>query len=213
MINRFQEIYEKNEWSYGSGPGSLEIHTRGYRAFLQHFLSQNKITSVVDMGCGDWQFSKFIDWKGINYQGYDVSPMVVRRNNDEFTAENISFTLYSGNTAELPAADLLIAKDVLQHLPNQTIFDFLPNLKKYKYALLTNCTNPRDGNNVNQDIELGDFRYLDLRLPPFSLDATLAYSFCKVEEGWKSKIMTKLRGYPSWQKLVLLIDNSNCSSV
>lgn len=207
MANRFQDIYEKNAWIYGSGEGSLEVHTRGYRAFLQDFLFQKKIATVVDMGCGDWQFSKLIDWKGINYQGYDVAPIVVSKNNKEFSKENISFSLYSGNAAELPVADLLIVKDVLQHLPNQMVLDFLPNLKKYKYAILTNCISPKDENDVNTDIEIGSFRPLDLRMPPFSLDATLVYSFCKVDINWKSKIKTMLRG-PSWKKHVLLVDNS-----
>lgn len=206
MVNRFQEIYENNDWGYGSGLGSLEVNTRGYRAFLQHFISEKKITTVIDMGCGDWQFSKLIDWGGVNYQGYDVAPMVVSKNNVEFSKENVSFTLYSGNTAELPAADLLIVKDVLQHLPNQMVLDFLPILKQYKYVILTNCTNPKNANDVNNDIKLGDFRYIDLRIPPFSLDATLVYTMDV--NGWKSKIKTMVLGYPSWRKLVLLVDNS-----
>jgi hypothetical protein len=62
----FQDIYEKNEWGYGSGEGFLEIQTRGYRRFLRHFLLEKKITTVVDMGCGDWQFSQFVDWSGVS---------------------------------------------------------------------------------------------------------------------------------------------------
>ena len=208
MVSRFEEIYENNEWGHGSGEGSLEIHTRGYRTFLQDFLSQQKITTVVDMGCGDWQFSQLINWDGVTYQGYDVVPAIVTRNNEEFSRSNVSFSLYSGNTAELPAADLLIAKDVLQHLPNQIVLDFLSSLEKYKYAILTNCTNPKNANDVNNDIELGGFRYIDLRMPPFCLNATLVYSFCKVESDSKSKIKSVLWGYPSWKKLVLLVDNS-----
>lgn len=57
MSKRFEEIYATNEWGHGSGEGSLPVHTRGYVAFLQAFLAEKNITSVVDMGCGDWQFS------------------------------------------------------------------------------------------------------------------------------------------------------------
>ena len=213
MINRFQEIYERNEWGHGSGEGSLEVHTRGYRSFLQRFLSQKKISTVVDMGCGDWQFSKFIDWRGINYQGYDVAPIVASKNSNEFAKKNVSFFLYSGNPVNLPAADLIIVKDVLQHLPNKIVFDFFSCLEKYKYALITNCTNPNNENDVNKDIDVGEFRYLDLRKPPFNLEATLEYTFCKADMGWKSKIKTILGGCPEWRKLVLLVDNSNKFSV
>jgi SAM-dependent methyltransferase len=208
LSNRFQEIYERNEWSYGSGEGSLEVQTQGYRAFLKDFMSQKRIRSVVDMGCGDWQFSKLIDWSGIDYHGFDVAAVVISDNIKQFASDNVSFSHYSGNADELPAADLLIVKDVLMHLPNQVVSDFLPNLNKYKYALITNCTNPIDGALVNKDIETGDFRYLDLRRPPFDLKAELVYTFDKVETDWKSKLRRIYRGFPGWRKLVLLVDNS-----
>jgi hypothetical protein len=177
---------------------------------LQDILIQKKITSVVDMGCGDWQFSQFIDWSGITYQGYDVVPAVVSANKYKHAKQNVSFHLYSADPKELPVADLLIAKDVLQHLPNQIVLDFLPNLSKYKYALLTNCTNPK-GEDVNGEIAIGGFRYLDLRLPPFNLNATEVYSFRKVENNFLKKLKTFIRGYPRWKKIVLLVDNSGNS--
>jgi hypothetical protein len=124
---------------------------------------------------------------------------------------NVSFELYSGNPADLPAADLLIAKDVLQHLPNRAILDFLPHLSKYKYGLITNCTNPKRNGPVNSDIPAGDFRYLDLRLPPFNLQAELIYSFDKEEEKITDRLKTLIRGYPKWRKLVLLVDRSRHS--
>jgi SAM-dependent methyltransferase len=208
MSNRFQEIYERNEWTHGSGEGSLEIQTRGYRAFLQDFLAKKNIRTVVDMGCGDWQFSKLIDWTGIDYHGFDVAPVVISNNVDQFASDKVSFSLYSGNADELPPADLLIVKDVLMHLPNQVVLDFLPNLKKYKYALITNCTNPINPNDVNKDIQPGDFRYIDLRMSPFNLESSLVYSFSKIETGWISKLRTMYHGFPGWKKLTLLVDNS-----
>ena len=208
MNNRFQEIYESNEWVHGSGEGSLDVHTRGYRAFLQNFLAEKQIRSVVDMGCGDWQFSQLVDWRGIDYRGYDVAPFVIERNSEVHGRDGVAFALYSGDAAELPAADLLIAKDVLQHLPNQAVLGILPHLAKYKYALLTNCTDPKDRDRVNGDIPLGGFRYLDLRLPPFNLEATLVYTFVRQHTDVKSTLKTLLRGHPSWKKHVLLVDNS-----
>ena len=212
MIDRFVEIYANNEWETGSGEGSLGVQTKGYRKFLQNFLEQKKIASVVDMGCGDWQFSQYISWEGISYLGYDVVPEITSSNIEKYSKHNISFTLYSGNPDELPKSDLLIAKDVLQHLPNRTVLDFLPYLSKYKYALLTNCTNPKNRSLVNDNIQIGDFRYIDLRLPPFRLDATQVYSFTKKEKSIASRLKAIVRGYPSWKKLVLLVDNSRLSS-
>src|SRR5262245_16863715 len=142
MSNQFEQIYETNKWMHGSGEGSLLVHTKGYVAFLQRFLRENGVTSVVDMGCGDWQFSRSIQWGSIRYRGYDVVRSVIERNIAQYSTPNISFHLYSGNPEELPPADLLISKDVLQHLSDDAVAKVLPCLDRFKYSLVTNCVNP-----------------------------------------------------------------------
>jgi 2-polyprenyl-3-methyl-5-hydroxy-6-metoxy-1,4-benzoquinol methylase len=166
---------------------------------LQAFLRKHRFQSVVDMGCGDWQFSRLIDWSGISYQGFDVVSSVITSNRAQFSSSSVSFNLYSGNGDELPSADLLIVKDVLQHLSNKNIAAFLPNTRKYKYCLITNCVNP-NGETTNTDIEDGGFRYLDLRLPPFSVDAEEVLSFANHRPSIVS-LFTK----PRWKKKVLLL--------
>jgi len=202
MSNRFEQIYATNEWGSGSGEGSLPVHTRGYVDFLQSFLIENRITSVVDMGCGDWQFSRSIQWGNINYRGYDVVRSVIEENRRKYSAPNISFHLYSGNAEEFPPADLLISKDVLQHLSNDSVSKVLPCLDRFKYSLLTNCVNPR-GRTVPTDIADGDFRYLDLRLPPFNLSAKEVYSF----NNSMNPIERLFKG-PRWTKVVLLVERA-----
>jgi hypothetical protein len=41
--------------------------------FLQKFLGQNKVQSLVDLGCGDWQFSQHHNLAGFSYLGIDAS--------------------------------------------------------------------------------------------------------------------------------------------
>ena len=202
MSNRFEQIYATNEWGSGSGEGSLPVHTHGYVAFLQGFLAEKRITSVVDMGCGDWQFSRIIQWGSIQYRGYDVVRSVIERNSREYSAPNISFHLYSGNPEEFPPADLLISKDVLQHLSDDSVAKILPCLDRFKYSLVTNCVNPR-GPTVPSDIVDGDFRYLDLRLPPFNLKAKEVYSFNNA----MNPIERLFKG-PRWKKRVLLVEGA-----
>lgn len=202
MNQRFEEIYATNEWKHGSGEGSLAEHTRGYVSFLERFLQERRITSVVEMGCGDWQFSKHVRWGAARYQGYDVVRSVIAANQAQHAREGVSFQLYSGDPAELPAAELLIVKDVLQHLSDSAVARFLPHLSRYRYALLTNCVNPR-GPTVNRDIADGDFRYLDLRLAPFHLQATEVYSFSHTM-GWAQRLLRRRR----WFKRVLLVEGA-----
>lgn len=200
MADRFDEIYAQNIWGHGSGEGSLPQYTRGYCAFLQQFLAGRGVRSVVDMGCGDWQFSREIDWGRATYSGYDVAESVVEANRRSFARPGISFHHYSGDPGELPAADLLIVKDVLQHLPNAAVLAFLPNLGRYRYALLTNCVSPR-GVTPNRDIALGDFRPIDLRLAPFNLRAPEVYRFSK-----PMGPLRRLLRRPEWTKSVLLVE-------
>ena len=49
---------------------------------------------------------------GIEYQGYDIVPALIERNDRMFAAPNVRSTTFSTNWPELPDADLLIVKDV-----------------------------------------------------------------------------------------------------
>lgn len=73
----FNEIYQKNLWGHGSGPGSIPQNTEPYRWYLHNFIRANGIRSVLDVGCGDWQISSLMDWNGIDYVGVDVSSVVL----------------------------------------------------------------------------------------------------------------------------------------
>lgn len=169
MRERFEQIYAKNEWQYGSGEGSLIRYVQSYIEFLQEFLKQYSIRSVLDFGCGDWQFSQFIDWTGVDYLGLDLVNNVIQSNQKLYGSDNISFGLVDSLDSPLPSADLIIIKDVMQHWSNESIRYFLPQLVNYQYCLIVNCIEPF-GMSDNRDIADGEFRYLDLRVWPFYLN-------------------------------------------
>lgn len=155
-------------------------------AFLQEFFKTHNITSIVDAGCGDWQFSKNIDFSGITYQGFDVASFVINANTPRYSKDNISFHLYDGDFSKLPSADLLICKDVLQHLPIAKIKEFITILPRFKYALITNDI----GTNNNTEILPTQGRTLDLREDPFYLDCSIVFEIqenCPKSWGIKSK--------------------------
>lgn len=175
----FTDIYRNATWGRNtqgagnSGTGSTLRATVLYRALLQQFLAEHDIHSVVDAGCGDWEFSQTINWTGIDYTGVDIVPSVVA-GNQRHAAPNIRFV--TGNIVEddLPAADLLISKHVLQHLPNRDVQRFLDKqLRKYKYVLLTNGVDTDTMSATNAtDIEPGGYRPLDITKPPFNIAGT-----------------------------------------
>jgi SAM-dependent methyltransferase len=203
-MNAFDQIYEKNDWGFGSGHGSLPFVTKGYREFLEKFLLANQIKSVLDYGCGDWQFSRFVKWGQAKYIGVDVVAAVVERNNRKFASINVSFRVAPPSYAEIPSADLIVVKDVLQHWETDSINKFVKDvLPRFKYALITNCVEPVC--NLNREIQKGEFRPLDLRLEPFNVDAQEVYTFPVPRVfSW-----TKFKHFPASKKAVLLIKNSS----
>jgi SAM-dependent methyltransferase len=179
----FTNIYTEGLWARDeagqgtSGPGSTLQTTEQYREFLEKFLVERGVESVVDFGCGDWEFSQAIDWNGAKYTGYDVVAPIIEMNKEKYAQPNIDFIHADANEIELPPADLLICKDVLQHLPNEDVNSFLEQICKFKYCLITNDIDPQTFSSTNPQAQFGQYRYIDLTQAPFFLHGTKVFTF------------------------------------
>jgi SAM-dependent methyltransferase len=172
LTSTFNRIYAEGTWGRDvagkgtSGTGSTLEITREYRAYLEDFIKTHNVKSVVDAGCGDWTFSGAIDWGGASYLGVDIASDVIAAVRARYEKPNIRFQV-GDITDDLPAADLLISKDVLQHLSNTLVHNFIENnlrKGKYKWVILTN-----DRGSKNSDVENGGYRAIDLSAPPFDV--------------------------------------------
>jgi SAM-dependent methyltransferase len=175
----FNIIYEKSIWGKGSGGGSNFRNARPYCEYLQKFLTDYEIKSVIDYGCGDWRISEHINWGNIRYLGIDVVSSLIEHNTREHGKENIKFMF--ANILDpgvfLPPADLFILKDVLMHLSNENVIKILSIAAQYPYVLITD-----DYSNKNVDCQNGDTRPLDVRREPFYIKqakVVLAYDYKK----------------------------------
>ena len=168
LESAFTRIYDENLWDGGSGPGSNPRNAAGYLAELQRVIDGLGVSSVLDVGCGDFRLGAAVDWRGAQYTGIDVVRSVVERCREEHGSERMRFLHRDFTRCELPPADLLICKDVLQHLESRDAAALLRQLGKYKYALITNDV----GSNQNRSID-NEARYapLDLEQRPFGLRA------------------------------------------
>jgi hypothetical protein len=99
-------------------------------------------------------------------------------------------------------------KDVLHHWSAETIHKFLPTLKRYPLALITNNTNPREEGFLrkieetkHRDIEEGGGRPLDIRNAPFFVKAEQVYTYGSYKYLRRRILMRK----ESWRKTVLLV--------
>ncbi|CAN5919359.1 hypothetical protein BH11MYX4_BH11MYX4_28200 [soil metagenome] len=159
----FGGIYQHASWGKnsedagGSGFGSSLRATLLYRTFLEQFMKDAEVHSVVDAGCGDWEFSQAIDWNGIDYKGFDIVKSVIERDRQRHGKPNIQFLAANIIEEDLPPADLLISKHVLQHLPTADVQRFLKQLPKYKHVLLVSSVNAGTLSGKNDDIPSAGF--------------------------------------------------------
>ena len=173
----FDSIYKSKVWGVGSGPGSYAANTAEYRAMLQKIFDDDRYQSFVDFGCGDFQIMKLMRVpQHKSYTGIDVVADVIKENERLYGGNrNLNYKFYHVENLDafdrelhLLKGDMLIVKDVLQHLSNQNVQYFVNNiLPNYKYALITNDYSTTMNNNA--DIVKGQHRTLDLAAPPFNL--------------------------------------------
>lgn len=179
----FDEVYKNGIWgknesdSIGtSGFGSDPKNAKIYINFLQTILSILPIKTILDIGCGDFQIMSQINLDPFLYTGIDASSIIIEKNRSKYQKENIIFKQGDIMSSEIPFVDLIIIKDVLQHLPN----DFLPKIwdkinKKAKFIVITE--DYIGGNTpLNGEIEIGHYRPLDLKSFGFNVTPILKYS-------------------------------------
>lgn len=182
----FRQIYLTHAWgdSPRSGPGSDPKSSTIYQNILQEILNDaaRKIRSVVDIGCGDWTLTSQIDWGEIRYVGIDVVPELIDELNAKYASKTVQFRCADLINDKLPEADLVVVKDVLQHLSNRSVQVFLHKLPNYRFALITNDINRKIplrrpfgwikvAQRPNVDIPDGSSRPLRLCAKPFRLSA------------------------------------------
>ena len=179
MEEIFTHIYETSTWGNNnhseyngsSGGGSeLQNNINSYIPIVKHFIRVNNISSIVDLGCGDFVCGPSIyDELDVTYTGYDVYKPIVDYHNKTYSNDGkYDFKCMDifNNRENIVNADLCILKDVLQHWDTMTIETFLfdiINMGKFKYILICNCCNQ---SNDDDNIDVGNTRPLSCDFNP-----------------------------------------------
>ena len=169
----FTNIYKKNLWNGGSGPGSKVENAKPFLDYLQDFINTQEISTIVDIGCGDWELMKTIHIPDrIKYLGLDIVDHIIAENQKKYAKNNIKFTAINDVT-DLSSykGDLLIIKDVLQHWEKDKIIYAMNNIiPNFKYAIIVNCIKLSELYcNKSLNARVGDTRIIDLQKEPFSV--------------------------------------------
>lgn len=114
-----------------NGPGSSLGCTQPLIERLPALLHRWNITSMLDIGCGDWTWMQHVDLTEIVYTGWDVDVHQQQRNARRFRDRPcVRFESENILTVEsIPRYDVILCRDVLAHLPNEHI---LAAIEKFK---------------------------------------------------------------------------------
>jgi len=176
MESIFTNLYHTCQWGNNrntnyhgsSGQGStLQLNQHTYVPFLKEFILSKKISTVVDLGCGDFICGPFIyNDLDIIYHGYDAYKKLIEYNQSVYSRYTFTHLDFYHKKEEIIEGDLCILKDVLMHWTHDEIADFLDYLiehKKFKYILICNCSHKFD---QNKNIITGEWRPLSCMLDP-----------------------------------------------
>ena len=144
MESQFTEIYNKKRWGNKDGKGSsgsgsnCSPDTKWYINLLMTHINNTGSKTICDMGCGDWEFSRTIDWSDLDYTGIDCVRSVIDNNKMNYEKDNIKFI--HGEAGDIPEGyDFVILKDVIQHWKDEQIKEILPQIiDKNRYVFIGN---------------------------------------------------------------------------
>lgn len=199
------QIYEMHLWGgknfdFYSGAGShdFEITTPYLKSIIAFLESHNNSLTVCDLGCGDFNIGKHLTKYSKKYIAVDIVESLIERNKKLFKEDNLAFHALDISKQELPPADCIILRQVLQHLSNQEIQKVVEKLINYKYVILTEHIplghfSPNKDIISGQGIRLKQNSGVNILEVPFSLKIKSSHelgSFTKANQ--KGKIITIL---------------------
>ena len=168
----FSRMYEQNSWANAdsvSGAGSDLTQTRAIREALVDLVDTLGIETMLDAPCGDYFWMRTLNLKLRRYVGADIVSSLVDANRKKYGSDDVRFENLDVTRDELPRSDLILCRDCLVHLPLEPALDALRNFKKSGSKYLLTTTYPGLLKANKQLIITGNWRPLDLTLPPFSL--------------------------------------------
>ena len=166
----FSEIYRNNLWRSDesvSGAGSTLELSAAIRGQLPTILAELHVQTLLDAGCGDFNWLKTVDLGDVQYCGIDVVDELIRRNIEFYASAERTLMVADITRDRLPAADAVLCRHCLIHLSNRQIKSALSNLAATGAKYLLATTSPRV--TFNHDIWPGSFRPVNLTIAPFDL--------------------------------------------
>lgn len=169
LKSTFTEYYYNNGFGGNesiSGRGSDLIQTSAIREQLPLLLKEVNAKSMMDAPCGDFYWMKEVGLNINEYIGVDIVKELIEQNQGRYGNDTRRFVVLDVTKDKLPPVDVVLCRDCLVHFSFKHIWAAVTNLKRSgsKYLLTTTFTN----RSANRDITTGNWRPINLELPPFN---------------------------------------------
>jgi hypothetical protein len=170
--NVFSAIYRRNLWNgreSRSGRASSLGHTARIREALPKLIHKYGIQTMVDVPCGDFHWMRELNPQQLvsEYWGFDIVTELAKQNQERFGCAAIHFGALDIVTTIPPAADLILCRHLLIHLPLQDCLKVIHNFKRSgsRYLLITNDADVLKNNEI---AFTGSYSPRNLTIPPFN---------------------------------------------
>lgn len=192
MQQIFTGMYRRNSWGSPesvSGEGSDLVQTRVVRQALARLTSELRIKTLLDAACGDFNWLQHVRMDLTEYIGVDIVPPLIEANTRRYGNGTTRFAVLDICTAALPAVDLILCRDCLVHLPLPDAVAVVANFVRSGSRYLLATTYPGLVRKNKRVLITGNWRPLDLQLPPFSMPEPLQVvnEECTEESDFKEK--------------------------
>jgi SAM-dependent methyltransferase len=169
MEHAFRHAYRHNVWGDPesvSGPGSGLLRTEAFRDQIADLLSDLGAKSLLDAGCGDFNWMRAVGLPVERYVGIDIVPELIREVGQRYTDGQRTFIHADIVRDDLDRVDVILCRDCLVHFSFADGLAAVRNFKRSgsRYLLTTSFIAFAE----NSDIETGGgWRRLNLERPPF----------------------------------------------
>ena len=195
---------EKKDFKFYSGIGShynefTNLYIEKIKDFIQTLPQK---PNVVDLGCGDFKIGSLLRKYCKNYIAVDIFDELINLNKKKYQNLDVDFRTLDITKDTLPEGEICFLRQVLQHLSNKSINNFLKLIRgRYKYLIITEHL-PDNNFSPNKDISTGPYIRLFknsgvvLTKSPFNLKIIFEKNICNIKpktiDGFEGVINTKI---------------------
>ncbi len=177
LADRFSAIYTDGAWVHSesqasrSGLGSDPKNMHQISLELLTVFRDFKVRSLLDIGCGDFQWMSQLDLP-CDYIGVDVVPEIIAANKEKYERGDRIFILSDATKGPLPVVSIILCREVLFHLSFADGKRLLSNIARSSELFIATTDSAIL---FNSDILTGDYRKINLERAPYKLPPPLRY--------------------------------------